>query len=282
MKFPFAVFVFLVSALAGFSAEPVAAAATTTSDKISFDKSNAPAASTTATDVADTQAKEPIVAEDASAPVEKKDGGKFIGRHEAFLKRGQEGPIGLLFLGDSITANWTRAKPLWEERYAKFKAANFGIGGDRTQHVIWRIEHGELDGIHPGVVVFMLGTNNTASNTADEIAAADEKIIRMIRAKIPETKVLLLGVFPRGPRKNKAGIVTDTGVKRMEVIHAVNARLAKLDDGRNVRFLDIGAKFFGTDGKISDDIMPDQLHPSAAGYQIWADAMQPLLDDLMK
>ena len=220
---------------------------------------------------------------DASAAIEKTDkDGTFRKRHESFLERGKSGPIGLLFLGDSITAGWAKAPDVWKEHYEKYQPANFGIGGDQTQHVIWRIENGELNGIHPKVVVLMLGTNNTGANTADEIAAADRKIVQLIGAKIPETKVLLLAIFPRGPRKNAEGKIVDDGSSRMNIIRAANAQLAKLDDGKNVRYLDIGAKFFDASGKIPDSIMPDQLHPTAAGYKIWADAMQPLLDEMMR
>ena len=108
----------------------------------------------------------------------------------------------------------------------------------------------------------------------------------MIRAKLPEAKVLLLAIFPRGPRKNQQGVVTEVAAadakKRMDVITEANTELAKFDDGRNVRFLDINARFLGDDGKIPSIIMPDQLHPNAAGYQLWADAMQPVLSELMR
>jgi lysophospholipase L1-like esterase len=223
---------------------------------------------------------------DASTALEKKDTGGFRKMHESFLARGKSGPIGVLFLGDSITAGWTKAPHIWEHYFGKFQPANFGIGGDQTQHVIWRIENGELDGIKPKVVVLMLGTNNTALHDANEIVAADKKIVGMIRAKIPDAKVLLLAIFPRGPRKNAEGVVTDTVVadakRRMEIITTANAELAKLDDGKNVRFLDINARFLCDDGKIPSIIMPDQLHPNAAGYQLWAEAMLPLLTQMMK
>lgn len=230
---------------------------------------------------------------DASAAIIKADGkgvpnAGFVKAHESFLARGKEGPIGLLFVGDSITAGWANAgrTHIWDAYYGKYQPANFGIGGDQTQHVIWRIENGELDGISPKVTVLMLGTNNSAGNSAAEIAAADKKIVALIRTKIPGTKVLLLAIFPRGARKDATGKITEAAIadaaKRTAVIDAVNAELAKLDDGQNVRFLDIGASFLGQDGKIPFAIMPDQLHPNAAGYQLWADAMKPLLTAMLK
>ena len=218
---------------------------------------------------------------DASAAIPKTGNARFFELHEKFLARAKAGPIGVLFLGDSITEGWGKAPHIWEHYYGKLDAANFGIGGDQTQHVIWRIENGELDGIHPKVVVFMLGTNNTGSHTAEQIAAADRKIIGLIRTRLPDTKVLVLAVFPRGPRKNRDG-TPEPWEKRIAVIQAVNADLAKLDDGASVRFLDINARFLGNDGTIPNIIMPDQLHPNAAGYQLWAEAMKPLLEEMMK
>ncbi len=219
---------------------------------------------------------------DASAAIPKHGNARFYELHATHLKRAKAGPIGLLFLGDSITERWAQVPEIWEAAYGKYQPANFGIGGDQTHHVIWRIEDGVLDGLTPKVVVLLIGTNNTNAHTAEQIAAADAKIVSLIRAKIPEAKILLLGIFPRGPRINKKGVVLDDGVKRMEVIPAVNRLLAKLDDGKNVRFLDLGAKFLGPDGKIPHTIMPDQVHLSPDGYRIWVDAMRPLLEEMMR
>jgi lysophospholipase L1-like esterase len=223
---------------------------------------------------------------DASAAIPKTGNKRFFELHDQFLARGKAGPIGVLFLGDSITEGWGKAPHIWEHYYSQWQPANFGIGGDQTQHVIWRIENGELDGIHPKVVVLMIGTNNTGAHSGAQIAAADKHIVELIRTKLPEAKVLLLAIFPRGPRANKEGVVTPEAAadatKRMAAITAANAEIAKLDDGKMVRFLDINASFLADNGTIPHIIMPDQLHPNAAGYQLWAEATQPLLTEMMK
>jgi len=217
---------------------------------------------------------------DASAPIPKVGNKGFFEKHEAFLSRAQAGPIGLLLIGDSITEGWRKAPHIWEHYYAKYDAANFGIGGDQTQHVIWRIENGELDGIAPRVVVLMIGTNNSGRHSGGEIAGAVRKIVGMIRARLPETKVLVLAIFPRGPRVRNG--VAEPWEQRMEAIRKANADLATLDDGDNIRFLDMNAAFLGNDGTIPMSIMPDQLHPSRTGYQAWAEAMQPTLEEMMR
>lgn len=223
---------------------------------------------------------------DASAAIPKAGNARFFELHESFLARAQAGPIGLLFLGDSITEGWKNAPHIWEHYFGQYQPANFGISGDQTHHVIWRIENGELDGVTPKVVVLMLGTNNAGQHTAEQIAAANTKIIELIRAKIPGVKVLLLAIFPRDARRGPSGLITEAAVsdagKRMAVIDRTNALLAKLDDGETVRFLNIGAQFLGKDGRIPWVIMPDQLHLTRAGYQLWADAMQPLLEEMMQ
>jgi lysophospholipase L1-like esterase len=207
-----------------------------------------------------------------------KPNAKFMELHRAFVWRGKEGPMDVLFVGDSITEGWMAGgAKVWRERYWKYHPADFGIGGDRTEHVLWRIANGELNGISPKVVVLMIGTNNSKSNTAEEIADADRKIVAEIHSKLPDAKLLLLAIFPRGQDPKDPAIAP-----LREKIKQVNDELAKLDDGDKTRYLDIGDKFLDADGKIPVDIMKDFLHPTPKGYQIWADAMQPLLDEMMR
>jgi lysophospholipase L1-like esterase len=199
----------------------------------------------------------------------------FLAAHEAFLKRARQGPIGLLFIGDSITAGWASVgKEVWAKSYAAYSPANFGMGGDRTQHVLWRIEHGELDGITPAVVVLLIGVNNGGDSG---VTAGVKKVVAAIHARLPESKVLLLGIFPHG-----ADPLNPPWIKRSrEFIAQVNKELATLDDGKKTRFLDIGDQFLDTERFIRPEIMPDGLHPAAPGYQIWADAMRPLLREML-
>jgi lysophospholipase L1-like esterase len=196
----------------------------------------------------------------------------WLVRHEDFVKQAKAGGIELLFVGDSITDFWrNRGKSVWEERYAPLKAANFGIGGDRTEHVLWRLQNGELDGIKPKVTVLMIGTNNSSRDTAPRIADGITAIVKEIQKRIPSTKVLLLGVFPRAEKP-------DAPVRAK--LSEVNRIIAKLDDGQQVFFLDIGKSFLTADGTIAPSIMPDFLHPTEAGYRIWADAMASKLAEL--
>jgi len=219
----------------------------------------------------------------ASVPATRSNPTNWMARHEKFAEQAKQGGVDVLFMGDSITDFWrSRGSNVWNHYYVPLHAADFGISGDRTQHVLWRIEHGELDGLRPKVVVLMIGTNNSGTDSPDDIARAIGEIIAVIHAKTPMTKVLLLGVFPRGPRPNSTPAADDSA-KRMEVIRAVNARIAQYDDGgRSVKYLDIGDKFLGPDGKIPSDVMPDQLHPGEKGYQIWAEAMNPTLEAMLQ
>jgi len=193
--------------------------------------------------------------------------------HEDFLKRAREGKIDLLFLGDSITQGWG-GNAVWQKHYGALNAANFGIGGDTTENVLWRIQNGEIEGIGPKVVVLMIGTNNFGleGHQPDAVAKGIAAIVQHLRKKLPASKVLLLGIFPRDEKP---------GTEARNRIKKVNDQIAGLDDKKNVRYLDIGGKFLQPDGSIAKEIMPDFLHLSEKGYQIWADAMDPLLKQMM-
>ncbi|WP_395743609.1 platelet-activating factor acetylhydrolase IB subunit [Prosthecobacter sp.] len=202
----------------------------------------------------------------------------FTKLHESFVAVAKEGKAQVVFLGDSITRGWAgNGKDVWSKAFGQYEPANFGIGGDRTQHVLWRIQNGELEApLKPKACVLMIGTNNVGSDPAEGIAKGVAAIVKTIREKQPQAKVLLLAVFPRGDKPTgKLGAAN-------EKLKQVNAIIAKLDDGKNVFFLDIGGKFPQPDGALTKEIMPDFLHLSAAGYQIWADAIGPKLAELMK
>ncbi|HWE01547.1 MAG TPA: GDSL-type esterase/lipase family protein [Tepidisphaeraceae bacterium] len=220
-------------------------------------------------------ADKPAPKHDRKNPEEPEPG--FVKRHEGFLNdlKAKDGKVGILFVGDSITDGWRgRGKEVFAKTYGSLDPLNIGIGGDRTQHVLWRLDRGEVDGISPKVAVLMIGTNNLGGNTNEEIVAGNTAIVNELKAKLPKTKVLLLGIFPRSPKP------TDPARAR---IKAINEELAKLDDGgKTVKYLDIGPKFLDADGNLPKDIMPDSLHPNAKGYQIWADATAPALEELMK
>jgi lysophospholipase L1-like esterase len=200
----------------------------------------------------------------------------FLAAHGKYVAQAKDGKARLVFLGDSITAGWARQPTIWEKAFGAYDPVNFGIGGDRTQHVLWRIENGELEVIKPKAVVLMIGTNNSGSDSAEDIAKGVTAIVDTIKAKQPQAKILLLAVFPRGEKPTgKMGAAN-------EKLKQVNATIAKLDDGKTVHFLDIGGKFPVVDGNLSAAAMPDFLHLSESGYQIWADAIGAKLADLMK
>ena len=213
---------------------------------------------------------------DVAAPKIGEDGQPqkgFTDRHTQFVQRAKQGNVNVLFLGDSITAGWNGAgREVWRDKIEPLKPANFGIGGDRTQHVLWRITNGELDGISPKLAVLMIGTNNSGDNTAEQIAAGVEKIVRTLREKLPQTKVLVLGIFPRGDGPQDP--------KRLKVFQA-NEIVARLADGKNIHYLDIGKAFLTPDGLLTKEVSNDTVHLTGKGYQIWADAMLPKVKELM-
>ena len=208
---------------------------------------------------------------DAIKPVPR--AGNWMKRHESFNTRVAKGNVDLLFIGDSITQGWDgRGKAVWKKFYDKRNTVNLGIGGDRTQHVIWRLDNGNIKNIAPKAAVMMIGTNNSGSNSSEQIAEGVSVIVKQLRDKLPEMKILLLGVFPRGANNED---------QRRKVNEGANAIFAKLDDGKHVFYLDIGKKFLEEDGSLTRKIMPDLLHLSEQGYTIWAESIEEKLATLL-
>jgi lysophospholipase L1-like esterase len=192
------------------------------------------------------------------------------------LTRAKRGNINVVFIGDSITQGWGGdGKAVWEKRFAPLGAANFGIGGDSTRQVLWRIDHGLLDGLSPKVVVLKIGTNNLYDDfnagTDEEIARGVETIVARLRQKLPSTRIVLCGILPR---QNE--FFTNRILK-------INATLKKFADGEMVRYLDLTDKFQTAPGKVIPELfVPDQLHLAGKGYEVWAEALEPVLRAMMK
>jgi beta-glucosidase len=204
----------------------------------------------------------------------RRDGGAYE-RFERMNERVSKGDVDLVFIGDSITQAWEGpGKDAWTRLVGDWKAVNLGISGDRTQHVLWRLDHGNVDGISPKVAVVMIGTNNSngQDNSVEEIADGVRSVVAGLREKLPDAKILLLDIFPRGERPNE----------QRGKLCQVNQIIAKLHDGKHVHFMSIGDRFLNDDGSISPEVMPDYLHLSPKGYEIWADALRPRLVELMK
>ena len=207
----------------------------------------------------------------AMTPAVPRSSGK-MGRHLRINDRVSEGNVDLVFIGDSITSGWeSRGAKVWDKFYGKRNAANLGIGGDRTQHVIWRLNNGNLKGISPKAAVVMIGTNNSSDNTPEQIADGVTVIVNQVRTRLPETKILLLAIFPRGANNNE----------RRRVNEKANAIISELDDGVHIHYLDIGQNFMNTEDELTRGMMPDLLHLTEQGYTIWAESIESSLSKLI-
>ena len=195
---------------------------------------------------------------------------EWLAHFEHNLERTRQGNVDLLFDGDSITDFWQgTGKEVWARNYSQLNPADYGISGDRTEHVLWRLEHGQVAGLHPKMVALMIGTNNTGSNTAAEIVEGVTAVVQAYRKLCPDAVILLQAIFPRAEKP------TDSSRQK---INEINAAIAKLGDGKNVVYVDFSDKFLQPDGTLTRDVMPDFLHPNARGYQIWADAIRPEIE----
>jgi lysophospholipase L1-like esterase len=242
-----------------------------------------------------------------------------VARHKEFLQRIEQskGAGEVIFLGDSITNGWEGQKA-WQEYFGSFKPVNLGIGGDQTGHVLWRITEGhELDHLKPKAAVIMIGTNNTGGHSAQQIAGGIKAIVEELKQQKPGIKVLLLGVFPRGNagdaersleqitegikpineelKREKPDVKgLNAMIKKLEQrktipaaklnkkIVEINAIIAKFDDGKTVFYKDIGKEFLDKNGGLSGEIMPDYLHLSPRGYDLWGKAIKADIEKLVK
>jgi lysophospholipase L1-like esterase len=203
--------------------------------------------------------------------------------HEQLLAKTKQGKIDLYFLGDSITRRWGCSDPQWSELLANWNknfhgwnAGNFGWGADNIEHVLWRVQNGELEGVNPKVIVILAGTNNIGNRPGPpekvrDIIAGIGKLVETCREKAPAAKIILTGILPRN----------DGGLAVIPMIREINEAAAKLADGRSIHFIDINDKLAKPDGTLLEGMTVDQLHLSAKGYQVWADALNPLLTELL-
>jgi len=206
-----------------------------------------------------------------------------ITAHAQLLEKRTQGRIDLYFEGDSITRRWGALD--YPEFLANFKdnffgwnAADFGWGADRTEHILWRLQNGELDEVNPKVIVLLAGTNNIGTGVPtgpDDPRIADvtrglTAIVDTMRARAPRATIIVTGIFPR-----------NDNIAVMPIINRINANLAALADGRQTRYLNVNDKLADTTGKLFDGMSRDGLHPSLKGYQVWADALKPLLTELL-
>lgn len=195
----------------------------------------------------------------------------WLEKHVDYNRAARKGGIDLLFLGDSITEGWRyrgEAPKVWAQYYGPRRAANFGIGGDRVEHLLWRVENTQWENLSPKLVVILIGTNNVAHHEPAEIAQGILKLTQTVRERLPRSKILLLGIFPRGERPD------DPLRKKVE---AVNALLGKAVLPANTLYLDIGDKFLTPQGGLPKEYFYDGLHPTRKGHEIWAENIEPFV-----
>lgn len=199
----------------------------------------------------------------------------WITQHEHALARIRQANIDLVMIGDSITQGWgNEGRRVWDTYYGHRRAVNLGFNGDRTEHVLWRLDHGEIDGISPKLVVVMIGTNNTGAHhdPPEETAAGIHAILTTLRTRLPAAKILLLGLFPR----------TASADDPIRLINgAVNDHLRTYADNQHIFFMDLSLHFLDVRGHLSQDLMPDFVHPNEHGYQVWADGMEDMIKRLL-
>ena len=218
----------------------------------------------------------------ADRPVQRTDSNSLLA-HQQLVEKARRGGIDVYFAGDSITRRWGATDypeflANWRQNFHGWHAGNFGWGGDTTQHILWRLENGELDGVNPRVIVLLAGTNNVGTTVppggddekAADIARGVKAIVQAMRARAPKAIVILMAIFPR-----------NDSMAVMPTIEKINRQLSQLDDRRSVRVLNINDRLADANGRLLAGMSGDGLHLSIKGYQAWADALKPLLADIL-
>lgn len=205
--------------------------------------------------------------------------------HEQLLAKAKRGRIDLYFEGDSITRRWgatdyPQLLENWKKNFFGWNAADFGWGADRVENILWRLDNGEFDGISPKVIVLLAGTNNIgnrvpaagADSVVEDVTNGLGAVLRVMQAKAPQAVIILMGIFPR-----------NDNLEVLPEIDRINANLAHMADDRRIRYLNINAQLADSDGRLREGMMNarDRLHPTVQGYQVWADALKPLLTELL-
>ncbi len=225
----------------------------------------------------------PIAPIPADQPAPRSDPNSLVA-HAQLLDKAKQGKIDVYFEGDSITRRWgaTDYPELlanWNRNFFGWNAANFGWGGDTTQNILWRLHNGELDRVYPKVIVLLVGTNNVADmapgdgieEKAADVARGIKAILELMHTKAPDAVIILMGIFPR-----------NDNMAFMPVIKRINEKLAAFADGKKIRYLDINDKLADKEGRLFEGMMDtDKIHPTIKAYQIWADALKPILTELL-
>jgi lysophospholipase L1-like esterase len=212
----------------------------------------------------------------ADQPVFRTDPNSLVA-HSQLLAKAKQGGIDVYFEGDSITRRWGAVDypellANWKRNFFGWNAADFGWGADRTGNILWRLENGELDAVNPKVVVLLAGTNNLGNESAQDVTRGLQAIVRAIQTKAPAATIVVMGLFPR-----------NDNMALMPVIERINGNLSSFADGRKVRYLNINDKLANGNGRMFDGMMnaTDKLHPTVKAYQVWADALKPVLTELL-
>jgi lysophospholipase L1-like esterase len=202
--------------------------------------------------------------------------------HEQLVAKAKMGGIDIYFEGDSITRRWGTSDAAWKNNlenwnsnFFGWNAADFGWGADLTQNILWRLENGELDGVNPKIIVLLAGINNVGTfsggdEKVENITRGLQAIVKVCQEKAPNAVIILTGLFPRN---DNMSVIPE--------INKINDNLAKMADGKKIRYINVNDKLADADGKLHPGMTVDRLHPTPKGYQIWADALKPIFTEIL-